>query len=750
MSKKLICLTCFVLVLSVAGSTSAQLIAHYKLDETEGTVVNDSSGKDNHAEIDGDPVWIEGLKDGALEFDGDDFVTLPAENMGLRSDAGSVAFWMKMPAEDLTGINTLWWGGDNTTGTGMGPENEMHIHVESTVANIWIGGEICFRVKHTEPLTHLHSDPLKGDAANPGNEPNDPILVNTDQWYHVAGTWGDAEGNIKLYLDGELLQQAAYDPISYPLSYMYLGQMAAGNRMYTGSLDEVQIYGRALTQEEIQTVIAGDRTLTLTASQPKPANQAVEVGRDVVLKWTPGDTVDKHNVYLGTVFEDVNEASTTDTRHVLVSEGQDELTFTPPNLLDFGQTYYWRVDEVNAPPDAAVNKGDVWSFTIANFVIVDDFESYTDYQPSRIFDVWLDGYGNPNNGSTVGYPSPDFANDGHFVETNTVRSGKQSMPYLYDNTTAGNSEATLPLSSQNDWTEHDINSLTLWLRGNPTGFKEEPAGTYTINAMGEDIWSTNDEFRFVYKQMSGPGSIVAKVESIEDIHEWSKAGVMIRQTVDAGSKFAAVYITPGQGCRFQGRLTPTTDATSDTEVATEEQMAITAPYWIKLERTEDDQFNGYYSEDGVNWVAMSWNPQNIAMPDNVYVGMAVTSHLINAWCQAVFSNVSIEGTVTTGTWIETALGVEMPSNDAAPVYVVLNESAAVYHDNPDVTVITEWEQWNIDLQAFADLGVNLADVDSIGIGIGDRDNPTPGGSGTLYIDDIRLYRPPVTGPEQAP
>ena len=136
MSRRLIYLTCLILILSAAGNASAQLIAHYKLDEAEGTVVNDSSGKDNHAEIDGNPVWIEGLKDGALEFDGEIFVTLPAENMGLRSDAGSVAFWMNMAAEDVVGINTIWWGGDNTTGTGMGPENEMHIHVESAVANV--------------------------------------------------------------------------------------------------------------------------------------------------------------------------------------------------------------------------------------------------------------------------------------------------------------------------------------------------------------------------------------------------------------------------------------------------------------------------------------------------------------------------------------------------------------------------------------------------------------------------------------
>jgi hypothetical protein len=80
-----------------------------------------------------------------------------------------------------------------------------------------------------------------------------------------------------------------------------------------------------------------------------------------------------------------------------------------------------------------------------------------------------------------------------------------------------------------------------------------------------------------------------------------------------------------------------------------------------------------------------------------------------------------------------------PSNAAETMYVVLNGSAGVDNENPGAAQINEWTQWNIDLQAFADQAVNLSNVSSITLGVGDRANPTAGGSGMLYFDDIRLY-----------
>jgi hypothetical protein len=81
------------------------------------------------------------------------------------------------------------------------------------------------------------------------------------------------------------------------------------------------------------------------------------------------------------------------------------------------------------------------------------------------------------------------------------------------------------------------------------------------------------------------------------------------------------------------------------------------------------------------------------------------------------------------------------SNAAEQMYVVLNGSAGVDHDNPDAAQKGSWTEWNIDLQAFTDQGVNLANVTSITLGFGNRANPVAGGSGKVFFDDIRLYRP---------
>jgi hypothetical protein len=84
------------------------------------------------------------------------------------------------------------------------------------------------------------------------------------------------------------------------------------------------------------------------------------------------------------------------------------------------------------------------------------------------------------------------------------------------------------------------------------------------------------------------------------------------------------------------------------------------------------------------------------------------------------------------------------ANAAELLYVALNGSALVNHDNPNAAQTGRWTEWTIDLSApggFADQGVNLANVNTIAIGFGNRNNPQPGGSGTVYFDDIRLYRP---------
>ena len=285
-------------------------------------------------------------------------------------------------------------------------------------------------------------------------------------------------------------------------------------------------------------------SLPVKASRANPSNGATGVKQTPTLKWGAGEAAVSHQVYFGTDRDAVKNADTGSPEYKgtgdLGSESYD------PGKLEWNATYYWRVDEVNNVNPDSPWAGNIWSFTTANFLIVDDFESYNDLDPddpesNRIFNVWIDGYDNPINGSLVGYDTPPFA------EQTIVHGGNQSLPLYYDNS-VGYSEATLTLIYPRDWTENGVSTLTIWFHGDP-------------------------------------------------------------------------------------------------------------------------------------------------------------------------------------------------ANAAETLYVALNGSALVNHDNPNAAQIDSWTEWTIDLQAFADQGVSLTNVNTIALGLGNRNNPVAGGSGTMYFDDIRLYRP---------
>ena len=131
------------------------------------------------------------------------------------------------------------------------------------------------------------------------------------------------------------------------------------------------------------------------------------------------------------------------------------------------------------------------------------------------------------------------------------------------------------------------------------------------------------------------------------------------------------------------------------------------------------------------------------MGSTVHIGLSLASHNAALTCKAVFFGVQTTGNVA-GQWQSQDIGIT--SNAAEPLYVALSNangaSGVVAHENPAAATVEEWTEWRIALQAFGDQGVNLADVDSIAIGLGTKAGiAASGGSGTMYIDDIRLYRP---------
>jgi hypothetical protein len=203
----------------------------------------------------------------------------------------------------------------------------------------------------------------------------------------------------------------------------------------------------------------------LAATKPNPANGQTEIKREPTLRWTAGKLAESHDVYFGTDQTAVANATQASPEYK-DTVGSEKFS---PGTLEFNTTYYWRIDEVD---EENLFKGSVWSFTVGNYIPIDDFEDYNDYPPNEVWMVWEDGFFDAMNGSTAGYGDPDFVAGEHYLETSIVHSGLQSMPVFYDNS-VGLSEVTRNFSApMNDWTRENVVTLTLWYYGDPTNATE--------------------------------------------------------------------------------------------------------------------------------------------------------------------------------------------------------------------------------------------------------------------------------------
>ncbi len=222
---------------------------------------------------------------------------------------------------------------------------------------------------------------------------------------------------------------------------------------------------------ERQIIPKGVLMLPLRATNADPPNGATEIKITPTLKWTAGDGADQHDVYFGTNYDEVAEADFTTPGVYRGWQNRDNNTYIPSESpLDWNTTYYWRIDEYNT--DKTITEGNVWSFTTGNYHLIDDFEDYNDYTPNEVWNTWVDGYDVPTNGSSAGYPDPDFLFGEHYLEEVIVHSGNWSMPLFYDNS-VGLSEVTRTLTSVlRNWTRNDVATLTMFYYGDPNNAPE--------------------------------------------------------------------------------------------------------------------------------------------------------------------------------------------------------------------------------------------------------------------------------------
>jgi len=516
--------------------------------------------------------------------------------------------------------------------------------------------------------------------------------VDDGQWHHVAGVFDN--GTATIYIDGFAEPSATGGPVYGTGATDTRYGLIARNSEKTsfesgpssaapllGEMDDLRIYDRAFSEDEMRQLYGN----LLMAWQPQP-----ELGADVdvmgtVLSWTAGDGAVEHDVYLGT---DPNAVAAADASTSLGRQAETSLAL---GTLEFGTAYYWRVDEVAA--DGTVTAGRVWPFSTAAELVIFEEETVVPY------DNTVDPF----------VTAIDLDFDPAMDLTDPI--GRVAFNYTGQ-------------AAPGSVTVGDVNGVA----------------TTTIVGRGDDIWGTADQFQYAYTTLMMNGSMTVKVDSLADTNPWTKAGIMIRETLDPGSAFAGVYFaTTSNGVRFQARAMGNTDATSDSSVATDEQKAVTLPVWLKIERMFP-MINAYYSTDGVTFVPMSWNPQVIPMSPAapVHIGLAVTSHSGAAtYATAEFSEITSDGGVTPGPLTSMEIGLESNSDD--PMYLVLEDasgaSAAVMNPDPAAAQQASATDWVVDL---AEFNVDLSAAVKATLAIGNLDAPAPGGTGVITINNVRL------------
>jgi hypothetical protein len=456
-----------------------------------------------------------------------------------------------------------------------------------------------------------------------------------------------------------------------------------------------------------------------------------------MLEWTAAARAASHSVYLGTEKDAVSAA---DTASPLFRGRQNSKSFSLQGLVQPRTRYFWRIDEVETD-GTAIHKGVIWTFTVPGYLAIDDFENYTDTKGSRLEETWSDGSLNDTGArvSRASNLSAGWADDAH---------GKWSMSLAYDNARPPHvSEVGRKFAPEQDWTAGAMDTLSLWYRGEPVSFGETTPGIFVMSAAGADIWGARDEFRYAYRRLDGDGAIAVRIEDLAGMDYWTKAGVMIRESLNPASAHAFMLIIPDGVRAFQNR--PVSDSSQC--FTTQGQAEPKIPSWVKLER-QGNRFTGYHSLDGVNWIRQSDkgntgpdaspNPQTITMPPQVYVGLALGSHAPGLMTTATFSGVKLTGKVT-DQWQVADIGVDHPGNSPDHLYVTIEDgsgnTATVVHPNPAALNAWAWAEWRIPLANLS--GVDLSRVRRMSIGVGGHAAATVKGDGRVCIDDIRVWKP---------
>ncbi|MCH7920368.1 MAG: LamG domain-containing protein, partial [Planctomycetes bacterium] len=348
------------------------LVGWWSFDEGAGDIAGDGSGNGNHGQI-VNATWTEGQLGSALDFDGTAYVEIPPVVWHGIDRQATLAFWVYGDPAAQPQANFIIAA---FVDPGVNGARAFSAHIP------WSNSNVYFDTGGTTTNTY---DRIQ-KAATPDEF--------AGKWQHWALVKNADTGDQSIYLNGALWHTEAGGGNTRPINGadvtgFTVGSKASHENFFVGMIDDVQLYDVALTEGEI--LLAMEGISTVQAGTPTPEDGAVDVARDVGLSWAAGEFAKTHNVFLGTAFEDANDATVADPKGVMLGQGLTDGSIDA-GRLDFGQTYYWRVDEVNGAPDLTVYKGAVWNFEVEPFSIPIDnvtataSSSFGDSGPEKTLD----------------------------------------------------------------------------------------------------------------------------------------------------------------------------------------------------------------------------------------------------------------------------------------------------------------------------------------------------------------------------
>jgi len=700
-----------VLVLSMVGHASAELVGYWKFDEGTGMTAVDSSGYGNDGTLKGPPEWAVGQLGEALDFDGSsDYVEVPHNPSLSITEAITIAAWTYMStgaSGEMAIVSKGGWAANNLP---------YELTMEAGSIIYW-----------------QFYDDAGRDTCSPDSPP-------VDEWHHITGTY---DGTLfKCYIDGELADEWAYTGTmpENELSVM-IGRRTTGGCQFNGLIDEVMIYNHALSDDQVPQIMMGLGGMG-KASGPDPRDGALHEDTWVTLSWRPGAFAVSHDVYLGDNFDDVNDGAGDTFRG---NQGATYLVagfpgFPYPDGLVPGTTYYWRIDEVNEADPNSPWTGDVWSFSIPPKKAYNpDPADGAEFVDPEVTLNWTAGYGAKLHTVYIGDDFDEVSN----ATGGTVQGATTSAP------------GPLELEKVYYWRVDEFDAVDtykgdIWSFTTPgaVGNPRPANGAVDVKMMATLSWTASDSAASHEVYFGTDKDAVRHADAAAPEYRGSKA--LGAESYDPGKlAWHTAYYWRVDEVDSQGNTSK-------------------GPLWIfaTADFLSVDDFEDYTDNDAAgeaiwqSWVDGFGVPENGAQAGNLlppYTEQTIVHggrqsmplFYDNAPGAAAYSEAALTLSYPRD-WTESGVSALViwfrgrSDNAAEPLYVsVANSSGSavtVRHDDANAAQAGPWTKWVIPLQTFADQGIDLTNVDTIAIGLGTKGAmTTSGGTGTLYLDDIALY-----------